>query len=280
MGERLTRTLYRWAATIAMRRPAPNRIPLAGNVEAVRARNYSMVHLGGDTDPMRFLLREIEPAGFRGLWFPGPGSESEERLISDDEIPRHSILITFYFHELELRYSSALRFVLHRAFAAPRLQLWLERTNRFVFNQRSLSKGDSIKILRTAIDWAVNDPDVEFGASTVMTMQYGVRWVHHPQQVALHGYYSLLLRGLAARGDIVATQHSYRVAPQALLSLEHFHEEDQKFRANMKLQRWVFRLTIVAALIGLGQIIAALVTADKPISAFLDPIVSEFRDQP
>lgn len=105
--------LIRWAIAVAMRKPAPARIPLS-NMERVRQRDYFAVYLGTKDDRRRFVVTEVLEQGVKGFWFLGSGSDREERTIPYDQFRDYEVLITHYFAELEIGYTSAVEFLLKR----------------------------------------------------------------------------------------------------------------------------------------------------------------------
>lgn len=248
--------LYKWAIKLAMKRPAPSRIPLSG-YERVRTRNYATASLEAEDGNPSFLVTEVLPNEMRGLWFPGAGPDSEERIVSNSELSSFNLIITYYFHELELRYRSPVRYLAARFFCVPHLQLWCERYARMLFNRRALTRSDSIKILRHIVEATVNNNNYGCGPATLMTELYGPRWVHHPDLERLHHYHSLVLESLKGSGDLIYDNHRYRVTPQALSRIEQFDQDDERFRMEHLVQKRMFWLTIALAIIAAIQAYAA-----------------------
>ncbi|MDX1010488.1 hypothetical protein GOE08_27025 [Sinorhizobium medicae] len=101
----------RRAIVVAMRKPAPDRIPLS-NMAKVRQRDYFAVYLGTESDRQRLVVTEVLEQGVKGFWFVGSGSDREERTISHDTLGDYEVLITHHFAELKISYFPGVEFLL------------------------------------------------------------------------------------------------------------------------------------------------------------------------
>lgn len=252
--------LKRLAIKFAMLKPAPDRIPLS-NMERVRQRDYFVVNFGPKGDNQRFLVREVLPQGFGGLWFLGSGSENEERTIPNSDLRLYQIRITHYFGELEIRYTSAIEFILKHAIRYEYIPYWRERAARFFFNRRPLDETRRILVLRLMLDRHLNGNPLG-SALDVMSEFYGHRWHHHPQQAQLYRYYELMLASFVEAGELTMGQGGrLEVAATALNTLHSFNEDERRHGGTMSVQRWML---IVTAMVGIA-------TAAQAYSALFPP---------
>src|SRR5690606_28462979 len=143
VGKFLNRRSKIWALRWAMRRPSPLMIPVS-DLERMRRRNYATVHLGDSDHPYRFLVRSVEAAHASGLWFFGEDSRSEERAIALNEICNFDLRVTYYFHEIDLRYGSAWSYLLARLTFHPHRSLWGLRFRRALYARKTLLRSDRI----------------------------------------------------------------------------------------------------------------------------------------
>lgn len=245
----------RKAIQVAMERPSPDRIPLSG-YDRLRRRNYTTSNLEAAGGTPSFLVQKVLPNGFEGLWFAGRGSHSEERVIPFENALEYDLLITYYFHELELEYRSGFKFLLHKLLRIPHVLLARERCSRWLFNRKPLTPSGSIKVLRAMLDETLENGEYRCGPTEVMTKIYGWRWVQHPELRKMSNYYELLLKALDQSGDLSCNKGRYHINPQALAKIERFDQEDEKFRQTNATQRGLFYFTVGLVVVGISQAIA------------------------
>jgi hypothetical protein len=223
-------------------------------MERVRQRDYFVVNLGPSDDRQRFLVREVLPEGLAGLWFQGNTSESEPRTISNAELAGYEILITHYFGEMEIRYSSSIEFLLKHSVRYEYLPYWRERLGQYLFNKRKLDEKRRIQVLRLLVQSHLDDDPIS-SAMDVMSELYGPRWRHHPQQLQLYRYYDLMLSSFVDGGELVQEeQYVRRIAPQALNTIDAYNENQLKHEGTMSVQRWML---IVTFLVGCATAVQA-----------------------
>ncbi|WP_430256845.1 hypothetical protein [Neorhizobium sp. DAR64872/K0K18] len=247
------RFLKRLAIKYAMRKPAPDRIPLS-DMERVRQRDYFVVTFGPEGDRQRFLVRQVLPEGFSGLWFLGETSNSEERTIPNSDLDNYEVLITHYFGELEIRYSRASEFILKHFFRYEYLPYARERLGRYFFNRRTLDEKRRIHVLRMMLDSHLSDNPLR-SVMDIMSELYGPRWSHHPQQLQLYRYYELMVNSFIEAAELTRTQQNgIEIAPQAINTLDAYNEEERRHGGTMSIQRWML---IVTAMVGIATAIQA-----------------------
>lgn len=244
------------ALVIALKKPAPNRIPMSVP-EKVRARDYytTMFEPGGDEG---FLVDEVAGDQVRGRWVSF-GQAPREATIDLAELASMPLEIRQYLAELELKYSSPRIFVRYHRLRVPRLKLRYERLLNRLYARRMLLRAERTDLLRRLLDYDIK----ERGRMSVMALMrdlHGERWASHPQALANYRYTELLLESLVQSGD-VSNESGYRVEPKAIETLVKHDVEDRRHQDNRRLQRWVVGLTIVLALIGAIQAGAAVLEA-------------------
>lgn len=253
-------SLKRLAIKLAMRKPAPDRIPLS-DMARVRQRDYFVVNFGPKDDRQRFLVRHVMPEGFTGLWFQGNGPNSEERTIPNAELTNFELLITHYFGELEIRYSWSLEFIIKHSFRYEYLPYWRERLGRYFFNRRSLDEKRRIHVLRLVMDSHLNGNPLR-STVDIMSELYGERWLHHPQQEQLHRYYDLMLDSFVEAGELSrGPGRAMEIAPQALNTLDSFSEDERRHGGTMSIQRWMLIVTLFVGFASAVQAYRALFPA-------------------
>ncbi|WP_417419103.1 hypothetical protein [Hoeflea sp.] len=266
MRKQLKKFLFIRATRLGLRKKSPSRIPLSG--PRVFARDYYSVSLSDKDDPWRFLVQSETATGFAGLWFDRVGEPGEEREVPYDDLPKFGILITQYFGELEIRFTSALEFLVNYRLGFHWLRLWRGRLQRYVHNRKPLERMRRLEVLQIFHDRNLEDWDYTASPEQIMYEIYGHSWKAHPDNTRLYRYYELTLKSLAASGDLTVNQSTYQIAPKALETLFHADENKRRhddLQGQQTAMRW---LTTALVVVGILQ---AVVAGIGPVQEFLQP---------
>lgn len=238
------------ALAIALRKPAPERIPLS-DWPRVRARDYCSVMFGAVADDRGFLADKLRADEVEGRWV-SRFAQPEPATIQLDDLNSMPIAIHQYVGEVEIVYSSPSEFVWHSRLQIPRIKLVKERALSLIYSRRLLLRSDQIGVLRTLIDQVTG----EGNGKTVMELMedaYGRRWSMHPQGMATYRYHELLLNSLRDSGELKLEAGDYIATPKAVSTVVQYELEDRRYRDNVAQQARMAWLTIVLAFIGAIQ---------------------------
>ncbi len=249
------RTRVRLAAIgRALGRPAPNEIPLSGN--RLIERNYYTVALGSVHDGWRFTVQSIVSQGLDGAWHEGgfgPGLPASFPKASLSQCP---LQISYYVRELQISYTSAVKFLVHQLTFYPWFQVWRERASQFFFNRQKLVRGDRITVLRVLLSQTLGNHAFRVDSGGLMGLIYGDRWAGHPDNEQLYHYYVLVLDSLVGSGDLNVENNVYHLSPKALSTLAQFEEDNRKHGDLVTLQKIIAVLTFALVMVGIIQAIA------------------------
>lgn len=235
----------------ALGRPAPNSIPLSGN--RVMERNYYTVELGSVDDGWVFSVQSIVSQGLNGHWYQdgfAPGIPASFPKASLSHCP---LQIDYYIRELEIRYASPIKFLVHQLTFYPWFQVWRERASQYIFNRQKLIRSDRITVLRVLLSQTLRNHNFRVRSGGLMVLIYGDRAARHPDNVQLRQYYVLLLNSLVDSGDLILENNFYQLSPRALLTLAQFEEDNRKHRDLVTLQYIIASLTFALVMVGLIQ---------------------------
>lgn len=248
--------LRRHAIGLALTRRAPGQIPLSDR-KKVAERNYCSAYL---TDPdHRYVLRYLNTRGARSLIVSKDDESTSEGSILNSGIESMELLIVQYYKQIEIRYDSAAEFILHQFFGFRFLAFALDWLQQVTFNGRRLHRRDRIEILRVIADATIKRKDARFSDVGILSELYGSRWVRHPGANDVQNYCRLILESLVGTGDLVATNHMFKLAPGGLKTLADYELEERRHRDNRARQTGMLLLTLVLAILGAVQVWQALV---------------------
>lgn len=243
--------LTRAAIHRALKRPAPDRIPLTG--DAVGHRDYFVIRLFDPHSDAKFLVQQLNQGGLSGLYFEEGNSEGLALSIPNEAIAGYKFRITHYFKEFEVVYSTPHEFLIEQVSGYWRLRAFCERLLRDRYNRKRLVRQDRMKVLRLVFDNTIRDHDFKVSGWGLMDLLYEPRWSGHPDNFNLLQYYETVLRSLKGGGDLTEEAGTFRLAPQALQTLSVFDEDERRHADQVRMQRRIAWLTFWLVMIGLLQ---------------------------
>jgi hypothetical protein len=101
--------------------------------------------------------------------------------------------------------------------------------------------------LRLLVDQRIQRRDASISSVGLLSEIYSMRAFLHPDQTELQNYCELLLNSLVASGDLESERGSYKIKPQALVTLSQWEEDNRRHKDNVNQQWWikVFTLALV-----------------------------------
>lgn len=266
----LRRSVAKWAIRVALTRPPPEGWFTLTGEAAMRNNSYG-AYLEHETEP-NFTVKEITSGGVTGFLQVG------DRRGADASIPfrcldqyslamRHVYKDSYY---VVLPTSAFLvRHYLHYAFFH---HLFFSICQYF-YNKKGLARKDRVSVLQIVLENTIKDRAYETSALAIMNAMYGIRWTLHPKADDLSSYYHFVMDSLVLSGDLVLGKNtiSYRLAPQALVTLHKEEQDATRHGDNRKTQNRIVALTWVLAL-------AAVAQAGVSVWPMISPIVIAAED--
>jgi len=234
-------------------------------LERVQKRDYYLVHAGREKSSRAYLILGQDAKGFTGLYFDPDSDARTETHIPFAELDRFHLSFDQYFKEFQIRYTSALEFLVLRAIGFAQFQAVADKVSQFLFNVRPLSRTDRMRVLQYFFEETLKDRRFHVSYVAIVQGLNGIRAFGHPHIEDTQRYYELVLNSLVDSGDLERREIYYNLSPHALVTLSGFEVEERRHKAEITQQRILGFLTFVLILIGLLQAyVTFIANAPKP----------------
>lgn len=248
----LTTRLCRYFLPRVLARACESTIPRSG--EKGERVNCFTVSIDKAGEP---YLIALELAGDELKCIEWNGEHYEiDTTVSLTNINPSQIQITHYYGLSEIRFFGIIDFVLGRLTLWPYIKihfiLALSKFDQHLFNKKKLITKQRVDLLRFLVSQALEGHD-SFNKLDLMTQLYSIKWVLHPDQDSQIKKLEFYLESLADTGELRKENNKYLLTGHALRAIEDNEEQDRKHTENVKMQRRMFWLTLVIALLTLVQ---------------------------
>lgn len=228
----------------------PSRIPRSG--DAGERVNCFVVAIERDADP--YLVAEhmrgdvLECVEWDGT------SYAIRTNLPVAELPELHLRITHYYGLAEVRYSGIFDLLIGRYTGWPYIKIWLyriwDRLQQESYNRRKIVTKRRMDLLRLLVEKHAGG---SVSSIDLMTELYSIRWVMHPDSEAEQQRIELYLDSLVRSGDLQLVNHDFAVTGQALSTIERYEEEERRHGESVGVQRRMWWLTLLIALLTLVQ---------------------------
>ena len=249
-----TNFFYEVTIRSAFKKPAPNTIPLSGMNRLVK-RDYFVIYLPEGVPGEQFILSNISENGYEGSFWNDGDNVGHKVVIPFSFAYRSRLTIVHYFKEQEFRFHGPSSYWWSRLTYLQRRRLFAERFRRWRFGKKSLARASREQVLKHVFQRTCNDRQYFVSPQSLMSENHGELWVFHPDKQSMSAYYRLVLDSLVDSGDLISPQFHYKLAPQALKTLELKDIEDAREKAAIAIQRRMVWLTLALVLVGLISLI-------------------------
>jgi hypothetical protein len=246
--------LAKMALRIAVKKRAPERIPLSG--EAAKKNDCYSVYVVTPDEKWGVLVESVQDEGVVGKSYEG---DSYDAPCGVRWLHLSGMRFTFqrYYKGFQFADESPALFVIKHLFLFYQYTVLREAIAQFLFNRKGLVRHQRMQVLKTLVDQYLNSPTRGFRTEPFAYLNsiYGHRWIFHPQKDHLLRYYTLIFDSLESSNDL--TKHaalSYEVSPSALVTLSSYEEDERKHQDSVSQQRKLVYLTIALVLVGVAQV--------------------------
>jgi hypothetical protein len=233
-----------------LERNCPSRFPRSGE-KGARV-NCFVVAIEESSDP-HWVVNTLVGTTLDCAEWDGD-SYSLNAKVDLTQVQNRSLKITHYFGLSEVRYVGIYDLLIGRCTGWPYLKIWVYRSwdkvAQFFFSRRRLVTKQRMDLLKLLVDRHTAGP---IGIFDLMTNMYSIRWVLHPDREAQRRKLELYLDSLVRSGDVKLVDHDYAVTGQALSTLEKYEEEERRHAESVGVQRRMWWLTLLIALLTLVQ---------------------------
>jgi hypothetical protein len=231
-----------------------NRIPRSGK-EGENINCFS-THL--DLDQNRgafFWVRSIAGDTLAGFEWDGT-SFSIPKTIELSDVNPNNLFIVHYYGLSEIRYSGIRDLAFGRVTLGPYIKVnainTLGRLDQYFFNKKKLVTKARVELLQLLVQKHL-DGRLPASSLEIMTYLYSSKWVLHPSGDAQRKKLRLYLDSLVLSGELDLNVNQYSVSPKALVKIEEYEEAERKHTENVKMQRRMFWVAFLVALLTCAQ---------------------------
>ncbi|WP_332736532.1 hypothetical protein [Flavihumibacter sp.] len=238
--------------TYALSSPCPAMIPRSGEKGALV--NCYTVAIDKDAEP-HYLVREIQGDELTCSEWNGSKYEIERKIKLSSVNPK-DFRISHYYGLSEVTYFGITDFIVGRIFFIEYIKIHgyrvLTAADQYIFNKKKLVTKQRIDLLRFLVSQALEGKK-EFDVISLMTKLYTIKWVLHPDKDSQIQKVKLYLKSLVDTGELQMMNGNYVLTGHALRGIEEYEEQERKHIESVKIQRRMFWLTMVIALLTLVQ---------------------------
>lgn len=227
-----------------------NTIPLSGK----EGESVDCFSIKIDDNGAPFLwVRSILGDELTGLEWDGSSSFSIRRSINLKTIEPKNFFITHHYGLAEVRYSGIFDLAIGRITRWSYIKLdtrrILNRLDQHLFNKKKFFTKQRIDLLKILLDRHLNGK-TPVNSIDIMTDLYSIKWMLHPDGDAQYKKVKFYLDSLVKSGEMVVTYDGqYSVSEKALPKIEEYEEDERKHTENVKMQRRMFWLAVIIALL-------------------------------
>ncbi len=245
--------LHRLVIPYVLKKPCPERIPRTG--DKAEKINCYIVAFDNNNSPF-FVALDTSKDGLTGVVWNGH-KFAEEASISWSESEKNDLVISHYYGTAEVTYTSIYRFIWHSITKLIYVKIHshrlVENIDQYFFNKRKLVTKKRMELLQFMMEDQLNRTHNGIDVLDLMTKLYSVKWVLHPTRVEQERRLEFYLESLVASKDIEKINREYVVTGNAIQTIEKYYEEEKKYLETVKLQKKMFYVTVILALMAMIQ---------------------------
>lgn len=250
--EEFMKILHKKYIHYALSQPCPALIPRSGAKGAQV--NCHTVAIDKEGEP-HYLIKALADDDLICMEWDG-NSYANERKIKFSEVNSRDFRISHYYGHSEVTYFGINDYVLGRIFFFEYIKIHIYRTltamDQYIFNKTKLVTKQRVELLRFLVAQALEGKK-EFDVIELMTKLYTIKWVLHPDKGSQTQKVKLYLNSLVDTGELRMNNGNYALTGHAIRGIEEYEEQERKHVESVKIQRRMFWLTLVIALLTLVQ---------------------------
>ncbi|WP_186138445.1 hypothetical protein [Burkholderia gladioli] len=281
---------YRWihawcfyqAMNYAMRKPAPDRIPLSG--EGLASRDYFVVRLVENPD-WNVLIEGLDGKALVGrAWVARPrhlrlpNSKGFRIRINVDAARLPKIAFQYYRGRLEYNEHSAGKLCLG-LWGGYWLDALIKKFQQGRYNRRTLNQQNRLDLMRWLVDNALDSAQgverIFRSSEDILTLMHGRRWARRDDALERMRHLELLLSTMRESGLVESdSARTYRATAKAFEVLENYWTDERRHADNERMQRRLFWVAVAAGGAAVIQALAAFWPLRSEMWAWFRAILS------
>ena len=206
------------ALLIALRKPAPNVIPLSGEAR-LKTRDYNSTYIQTVEPSETHLVSSLNEEQLNYLHW-----NEREREALPASLPLHYIsdfrvVIIQYFKDTEITYNGHWPYLFGRITFRARRERLARRHKQSQFNKKLLARENIQEVLSEIYNETMNSRDFVSSPTAYLMTKHTILWLRHPQRDELLNHYELIFEALAESGDLTCERGRYQLTAQSINSL-------------------------------------------------------------
>lgn len=201
--------IKRHAIKKALRRPAPNLIPMS-DPEGLRGRDYYLVHVGQRETKDFITATGLTADGATGYYPEKRGSQPREASMPNVKLAEEPVAITHYYREISIT-MDAWKWLMLRIFGSSKVLWLLVQVRRWLISKRKLVRQERYEVLQWLYQRELSHGNERLSPLDYVYLSNGQQWIEHPKIDEDIRYYDLLFESLEQSGAEIASRASSEV---------------------------------------------------------------------
>lgn len=244
---------HKWLLPSILKKPCPERIPRTGE----RAQSIDCYVVAFDDGEIPyFIATSVIPNGLKGIKWNG-SMYADEVELTWGELEEKDLRISHYYGTVEITYTSIYRYLWNKVtkliYFRIHSQRLIDNVDQYLYNKRELSNKQRIELLQFMFEDQVKREHDGIDIIDLMTKLYSIKWVLHPTRNEQQKKLSLYLDSLVESKDLTQKNDQYVITGRAITTLEKYVIEERKHLETVKLQKKMFWLTLILAIMAIIQ---------------------------
>ena len=243
------------ALEFALKKPAPNRIPLTGE-SAQENDCYTSEIRSLNGDAVDLLVDGVSEHGVQGK-IMADGSYSLPCSIPFALLDDIQFSTTHYIGKIQFKYDSPFDLLWSDVVKREYFQIRNDKKRQIRYNSNTKERTDRIELLKHVVELRLEfgmqqnqvvPLNVELTDHDVFRLLYGDRIYNHPRYRQIFERFKLLLESLVDSGDVNVQSSRYKATGKSLTTIATYEEETQRHNEQVIHNIWIKWLTIIIAL--------------------------------
>jgi len=233
----------------ALRRPAPETIPLSGP----RSSSNDFFSVRFDLEGgLVFLIKEPGQTAYPSLVWDESEVGRDVCFLLDRFGPlKGDLEIEHFYKGYRFSYSSPFWFWVAFSISWHRFRVFLSKLDQKLYNKRSLIREERMDLLRYLVERRIQNPNEQVHPLLLGAQRHSRKWVLHPNRDEHAEYLRLLLESFYISGDMERKGSTYVVTAKALETLSDYDREVQRHQDQLRTSRVGNALTWAIVIVGL-----------------------------
>lgn len=239
-----------WLVRLVNAKNSPNLIPMGGNDEKMRARNYfSLTFAGNDGTEYLFKKLRRDIICSRG-WVASRRRFTKPMAFTISKASKMDFECRFYYGYMEFKFSNRLTMFLSLNTGWWKIQVAIATLSRFLFNKRSFAAIQRADLMSYIAERTLADKKFAPSPYGRLEDKYGERVWRHPDLENLLRRETMLLDSLLVTEDLIKGPDGigYRMAPKLLVTLEKLATDERRYRASNRIQGFLILVAVLSAI--------------------------------